>query len=173
MTKLRPPLSFELALTKIAGVIGWDASARIADTATSTVRAWSDQDVAAGVRLDAALKLDAAYLAAGGEAPAPMLQCYITRLEAETAEATACKIELARCAGEAAREGGEAVAAVIAAAQPGACDRTIARAELETEEAIRAHTKTLATLRAGRGGDVKRGGGSEGAAAAPPLGGEQ
>jgi hypothetical protein len=87
-----------------------------------------------------------------------MPQCYLTCLEAEVAVATACKLELAKKAGKAAIESGQATAAVIAAAQPGACDRTIARAELETEEAIAAHTDTLATLRAGRRGDVESGG---------------
>jgi hypothetical protein len=166
--KPRPPVSFELALTKVAAVIGWDEAGRIVDNAPSTVRAWSDQDVAAGIRLDAALKLDTAYKAAGGEGPPPMLQCYLTRLEADVALATSCKIELALKAGKAAKEGGEAIAAVIAAAQPGACEKTIARAELETEEAIAAHTDTLATLRAGRRGNVESGGCVEGDAAARP-----
>ena len=150
MTKLRAPLTFELALTKIAAVIGWARAAEIVGQSERTVRGWSEPDTSAGITLKAALQLDIAYVAAGGEGPPPMLQCYQTRIETDTAIATADKIALARQAATAAKEGGEAIAAVIMAAQPGASDQEVARAELEVEESIAAQTAALATLRAGR-----------------------
>ena len=145
MTKLRPALSFELALAKIAGLIGWDKASDIVGQRERTVRNWSDPDTQAGVRLDAALKLDIAYRAAGGEG-APMFQCYALRLEADCAEAMACKDALAASAGEAAREAGEATAALIAASRPGATEADRQIAIRETEEAIGAFTASLAKL---------------------------
>ncbi|TMJ19005.1 MAG: hypothetical protein E6G92_04115 [Alphaproteobacteria bacterium] len=154
MTKRRAPLTFELALTKIAGVIGWQVAAEIVGQSERAVRNWSDPDAAAGIRLDAALKLDVAYRSAGGDG-FPLLQCYSLRLEADTAEACADLALLNHKIAKAAREGGEAIAAVIAAAQPGATDSALAIAEAELEESIAASTDTLATLRAGRTGKVQ------------------
>lgn len=153
MTKRRAPLTFELALTKIAGVIGWAKVAEIVGQAERTVRNWSDPDTSAGITLDAALKLDVAYAAAGGDG-APMHQCFTTRLKADTADACATVEALSRCAATAAKESGEANAALFAVTRPGATDADFAIAERELEESISASTNTLATLRAGRRGDV-------------------
>ena len=171
MTKRRPPLTAELALTEVAVLIGWDRVAEIAGQAERTVRNWSDPDTGpaagASITMDVALALDVAFRVAGGEG-APMLQYYSTRLEADTVEASADRIALARHAAQAAKEGGEAIAAVIAAAMPGASPQELARAELELVESIAAQTNTLATLRAGRRGDVQSGARERGQAGARP-----
>lgn len=151
VTKVRPALSFELALWTVAGKIGWPRVVEITGKADSTVRNWSDPDTSAAISLDDALKLDVAYRAAGGEG-APFGECYNLRLDADTAEATADSQALCRAAGELARKNGEAIEAAIAAAVPGASDKVIARAELEAEEAGHAVTRMLATLRARRNG---------------------
>jgi len=149
MTKRRAPLTFERALSRVAGTIGWSTAADIVGKAENTVRNWSDPDTSAGVTLEAALKLDLAYRQAGGEG-APLLQCYALRLEADydaaCPDARALTVASARCA----KEGGEAVEATALASLPGASDAELARAELELEEAIAAQTHALATVRAKR-----------------------
>lgn len=176
MTKERPPLTVELALTKIAVAIGWDQVAAIAGQCERTVRNWSDPDTtpkaADAISLELALKLDVAFRVAGGDG-APMLQCYATRLDTETADAVADKVALARQAAKAAKEGGEAIAAVIAAAMPGASEQELARAEIELEESIAAQTNIVATLRAGRKGRGAMGADREGTTGARPGEGNQ
>lgn len=145
MTKTRAPLTFERALIRIADVLGWERIAEITKKDVRTVRNWSDPDTTASVTLDVAELLDVAYQAAGGEG-APFLQCYALRLEKAVAVAS-CDAELRMTrAAEAVKESGEAGAALVMAARPGAtpADRAIARRE--TEEAIRALTNTLSTL---------------------------
>ncbi len=146
MTKRRPPCSFENALTKIAGIIGWPRAAQIVGQAERTVRNWSDPDTGAGINLDAALALDVAYQAAGGDGT-PILQCYVTRLQADTRDALFSSDAIAHAAARTAKEGGEAVAAAIAAARPGATAADFVVAEREIEESIVAQTDTLAAIR--------------------------
>lgn len=145
MTKLRAPCSFENALAKIAGVIGWEAAARIAGQSERCVRNWSDPDTEAGIRLDAALKLDVAYRAAGGDG-APMFQCYALRLEAETEAACADSAALCQATALAAKEAGEAVSALVMASRPGASHSDRVVAARETEEALGALTSSLSLL---------------------------
>lgn len=146
MTKLRPPLSFELALTKVAGLIGWPRVAEIVGQGERAVRNWSDPDAAAGIRMDAAEKLDIAFQEAGGSG-APFLECYATRLKSAMSNAFGSAEAIAEAAALAAKEGGEAIAASIAAAQPGACRRVFDDATRELEEGIESLTKTLAAIR--------------------------
>lgn len=171
MTKVRHPLTFERAITIIAGAIGWERAAEIAGVADRTIRRWSEPDGWGELPLKSALALDLEYRRAGGDG-APLLQCYATLLETESLSITADRARLQALIGRAAKEGGEALDAAIQACLPGADDRTIARAELELEESIRASTDTLATLRAGRRGEVQNGSGSEGKAGSVPGEGE-
>lgn len=82
MTKLRPPASFELALTRIAGYLGWEECARIVDRSERCVRNWSDPDIAEFPTIAQAFALDAAYCAAGG-GPASFHRTYALRLDIE------------------------------------------------------------------------------------------
>lgn len=145
MTKTRPPVSFELALSKIAGLIGWEQIAAICKRSQRAVRNWGDKDATECIRIDQALALDVAYRQAGGDG-APILETYVLLLEQEALKASFCTEALARAASVAAKEGGEATAALIQASRPGAsrADREIARRE--TQEAIEGFTSALAQL---------------------------
>lgn len=160
MTKERAPLTIERAIVRIESLLGWARMAEIAGKEERTVRNWSDPDTGATIPLGVAIKLDVAYRAAGGDG-APLFQCYALRLEADTAEACADSRRLVELTALAAKEGGEAIAAFIVAAQPGATPQLKARAELEAEEAISALTATLTQFRAGGRelGDVQSPGG--------------
>lgn len=147
MTKERNALTFERAMTNVAAKIGWEEAARLVGRTERAVRNWSDPDTSAQVTLDHALQLDVAFLAAGGEC-APFLEVYRTRLEADLAIATGCLSELNQSIALGAKEGGEAIAAAIVAAQPGASDHDLRRAEVEIEESISAKTGLLARIRA-------------------------
>ncbi|WP_069337178.1 hypothetical protein [Sphingobium yanoikuyae] len=145
MTKIRPALSFGLALTKVAGVIGWHGCAKICRRSERTLRNWSDDEAEGGITLDKARTLDLAYRAAGGVG-APFLECYALSLETMSVQITACSQALSRAASDASKETGEAMAALIMAARPGATrrDREVARKELE--EGISSLTGALAQL---------------------------
>lgn len=147
MTKLRPPLTFENALTKVAAVLGWPKTAEIVGQAERTVRNWSEPDTTARISLDAAKRLDVAYQAAGGDG-APFLQCYATQVSAELLAVHADRHDLVAGAARASKESGEAIAATLAAAHPAATAADIAIAEREIEEAIEAKTSILARVRA-------------------------
>ncbi|MFN3387467.1 MAG: hypothetical protein ACK40O_00935 [Allosphingosinicella sp.] len=149
MTKLRAPLTFDLALERVAGVVGWSRVAEILGVAYRTVRDWTDPDttpdVGCSVTLAKAVQLDVDYRAAGGEG-APMLQCFALLVETSLADACVSAVERARAAAKAAKENGEALQAQILASLPGACPGTIQIARRETEEAISAQVEVLTTL---------------------------
>jgi len=149
VTKLRAPLTFENALTKVAADIGWARVAEIVGQAERTVRNWSEPDTTASISLEAALKLDVAYVAAGGEDP-PFARCYATRLNLESLAACPGREELLASAARAAKEAGEAVAASLTASHPRAGRPDYAIAERELEEALAAYTNLLAALKARR-----------------------
>jgi hypothetical protein len=149
VTKRRPPLTFENALTKTAAIIGWEEVARILGLAERTVRRWSEPDTTASITLEAALKLDIAVIDAGGD-EAPFLLCYATRVDMESLAASPGRDALIAAAAEAARESGEAVAAALTAARPGASEADIILAERELEESIAAKTRLLKAVRAAR-----------------------
>lgn len=145
MTKLRPPLSFHQAITRIGGRLGWERCAEIVGQAERTVRNWSDPATNALPRLDDALLLDAAYRA-DGAGEAPILAVYGLKLEAELLVPGEAG-ELADAAACVAKETGEAVAALVQAAKPGAPDAARVIAEKETEEAIASLSGALLKLK--------------------------
>lgn len=147
MTKRRAALTFENALTKVAGLLGWDEVARICGQAPRTVRNWSEPDTTASITLQACLDLDVAWHAAGGDG-APFLDCYATRLQVESYQAVPGREALIASAARAAKESGEAVSATLIAAHPGARPIDFAIAEQEIEETILALHGQLAALRA-------------------------
>jgi hypothetical protein len=149
VTKLRAPVTFENALTVVAGVIGWARVAEICGVAERTARNWSEPDTTAGITLEAALRLDVALHAAGGEG-APFFRCYATRLDVESLAACPGREALIAGAAVASKESGEAVAASLVATKPGARSIDFALAERELEEAIAAKTNLLAAVRARR-----------------------
>jgi len=146
MTKRRAPLTYELALTKVAGLIGWPRTAEILGFAERTVRNWSDPDTSAEIRAGAMEQLDIEYQQAGG-AGAPFLEVYATRLKTALANTLGSAEAIAAATEIAAKESGEAVAAAIRAARPDANDADYASAERELEESIAAKTVALAAIR--------------------------
>ena len=146
MTKRRAALTYELALTKVAGLIGWPRCAEILAVAERTVRNWSDPDAAANIRMDAAEALDVAWQQGGGNG-APFLEVYATRLKAALVDCLGSAEAIADAAAAAAKEGGEAVSWAIRASRPDATEADYAAAEREIEEAIEANTGALAAIR--------------------------
>lgn len=149
MTKLRSPVSPEQALARVAGVIGWARTSEILDRGESALRKWSNPDSGPApgehITLAKANELDDAYRAEGGEGR-PFLQYMVLAAETREIDASASRDELARAAGIAAKEAGDATLTAIAAAQSGD-DRDLAIAERECEEAIAASTHQLAVIR--------------------------
>lgn len=137
MTKLRAPASIDAALARIAGQLpdGWAAMAAVARRAPRTVRNWGDPDTPEQIPLDAAIALDLAYQAAGGIG-APLYETYTMQLELPASERFASRHQLARLAAEYIRESGEAGAALVNAAQPGADHLEFRAAEREVLEAL-------------------------------------
>lgn len=145
MTKLRAPVSIELAITRAAAILGWEQAASVADQAERTVRNWSDPDTQAEISLKAAVRLDAACMAADGIAP--FRETYQLLLDGASAEASADLRRLAENAATVAKEAGEAVSSMIMAARPGASETDRLVAARDAEEAIVALSRTLPDLR--------------------------
>jgi len=150
MTKRRPPVSFEDAVTKIAGVLLWPEVSRILDRGERAARNLGDPDAQPaagdGITLNQARALDAAYRRAGGTY-APMLHAYALQLEAEVAAATADCTAIAMAGAEHAKEAGEAVQATVAASLPGASELILANAERQLEEDVASATHALGLVR--------------------------
>ncbi len=145
MTKPRAPLSVEQALARIAGLIGYDSMSTVTGRCPGHIRAWGDPDRDDQIPLDKAIALDCAYISAGGD-DAPLYAAYTHKLELAALERFACGIQLARHAADVIRECGEAGAALVLAAQPGACDKTRANAEREVTEALEKLKRALPML---------------------------
>ncbi|SFR79696.1 hypothetical protein [Sphingomonas jatrophae] len=150
MTKPLQPLTFENALARIASLIGWASCAQITGASERTVRSWSERDIPGRVRLDAALALDSAWIAAGGDG-APLLECYALRVEADSVAVRACTDALRRHAIDVIRANADAEAALVAATAPGATAADFIVAEREVEEAHSELAGVLPHLRAAAG----------------------
>lgn len=149
MTKRRHALTFENALSKVAGHIGWTKVSEICGQAERTVRNWSDPDTTASISLESALQLDVEFHKAGGQG-APFLVCYATRVDAERLASCPGVEALIAAAAQAARESGEAIAAALKAARPEADHADFSIAERELEESLAALNHSLAAVRARR-----------------------
>lgn len=145
MTKVRAPLTFDNALARIAGLIGWAEMARVVGQAEKTVRNWGDPDTGQQPTINAAVKLDIAYQAAGG-AGAPMHETYSLLLEQSRAEVFADQIELGLRTCDVIREVSEAEEALVRASLPGATEQDRVNALRQVEEGIGSLTSTLPLL---------------------------
>jgi hypothetical protein len=143
VTKVREPLTYQLTLTKVAALIGWDNCGAICGVSERSVRNWSDHDCQTEIRMIDGERLDKAYLAAGGTY-APFHHLLELRLEIAVRDASAR--ELTSVAASAAKESGEALSALIGAAQNVGCRDTRRNARREVEEAIASLTDGLAAL---------------------------
>lgn len=156
MTHHRAPLTIDAALARIAGQLtgGWTEMAEVTERSESLVRAWGNPERREQIPLADAVRLDLAYRRAGGDG-APLYETYGCQLEHAGMFQFANEIALGRLAATAIREGGEAHAALVLAAQPGV-DNKHHRATLrEVDEAIaslqsaRLHVAALAGLATG------------------------
>ena len=143
MTKLREPLTYQHTLMTIARLIGWDRCAAICGVrSVETVRLWSDPDCETEIRMIDAERLDRAFIEYGGD-HAPFHRLHALRLDIADREAAAhCLAELA---GTAARETGEAIAALIMAKSTTDA-RTLRQARKEVHEAVDILLDGLAAL---------------------------
>jgi hypothetical protein len=133
VTKRREPLTYQATLTTVANLIGWDRCAAICGVRSErTVRYWSDPDCETEIRMIDAERLDRAYLDHGGD-HAPFHRLHALRLDIAGRDAP--DLCLAGLAGDAAKETGEAIAAMIAASTVGD-QRSIRRAKKEIQEGI-------------------------------------
>ena len=148
MSKLRPPLSFEQAMHRIAGVVTWDGMASALGLTESAVRKKGDPDCPGSLSYEEAHRLDLAYHVAGGDG-FPLHEAYALRLQISISESMASAADLVRAAGKAAKESGEAIEAILAASEPGASAFTREAARREGEEAIQALTSAVGKIGAG------------------------
>ncbi|MCA1199162.1 hypothetical protein K9B35_14385 [Sphingomonas sp. R647] len=152
MTKVRPPLSINAALDRIAGLVegGWLAMGDAIGKAERTVRNYGDPDTPEEISARDAITLDILFQQNGGEG-APIFQTYALQLEIDRADVFATQAEIARRVQISIVEGAEAAQAAIACALPGATDADFATAIREQVDAISANTDTLAALKKGAG----------------------
>lgn len=115
MTLQRDPMSVGAAVTKIAGELGWDVCADIAQVTEGTVRNWSNDRSRQTPPLAAAMRLDAAYVAETGREP-PLMSAYAAFLDI-TSRPTADIEVIAAITQSASKEGGEGVSALVAVIQ--------------------------------------------------------
>jgi len=135
LTLAREPLSFPRAITKIAAVIDYPDMARVIGRSESLTRKWSHPARKAFPTLAQAVAIDGAYVAAGGDGT-PLLEAYAQQLDVAIGREIACQLALSAAVAVAAKEFGEAVAASLAVARPGAPNQgAVFHALNESEEA--------------------------------------
>ena len=137
MTHLRAPRTYDEAVTRIAGAIGWDQVATLTGRTERTVRFWSQPNCKTVPTIGQAQALDAAYVAAGGQG-APYLEAYEFQLGLQMQRQEACTRELLAEIALATKECGEAISASLGVVQSNASPLTAHRAAAEVEQAARA-----------------------------------
>lgn len=141
----RKPTTFALALHDIAGVLGWDGCAEVLGKSESHVRKLGAPDTEREISLRDAVRLDKAYLLAGGEG-CPLLECYALKVGMQMPVRQISASTLLAGASKAAKESGEAVAAAIEAAGDMSDPKARTRAAREIEEAITEMTRLLTSI---------------------------
>lgn len=137
MTQLRAPRTYPEAITRIAGVIGWDRVRQITGRAERSVRYWSQPNCKTVPPIDQAQRLDAAYIAEGGQG-SPFFDAFEFQLGLQIARQEACTRELLAEIAIATKECGDAIAAALGVVSSNASPRSAHRAFAEAEEAARA-----------------------------------
>ncbi|PKP92255.1 MAG: hypothetical protein CVT77_09530 [Alphaproteobacteria bacterium HGW-Alphaproteobacteria-16] len=143
MTKRREPLTYQHTLEMVATAIGWERAGALCGVTGRAVRNWSDHDCEQEIRMIDAERLDRAFMEQGGTY-APFHRLLSLRLEIASRETESR--DLATHAATAAKESGEAIAAMIAVS--GNLDDPTARREArrELQQAIDAMTDGIAAL---------------------------
>lgn len=147
MTKLRAPLSTDAAIVRIAGQLpgGFEELGRVLGMSAGHLRNCSDPDKREEISFPKAIEADLAYRAAGGQG-SPLFETFAHQLDEAGALRFAGQHALARHVEVVAREAGEAVASLIAASRPDACNRTFENARHEGREALASLQKALLLL---------------------------
>lgn len=147
MTKVRPPLSIDGALGRIAGQLpgAWTEMAQTVGRHESTVRRWGDHDASEQIPLPAAIALDIAYQRAGGDGR-PLFETYALQVQVAREQAFSDELELVRRACALIREGAQAEEAMVLASLPSATDVDRAKAIRELEDVARVVTSAIALL---------------------------
>jgi hypothetical protein len=154
MTNIRAPRTFAHAMTRVAGLLGYERCCKIVRKSDRTVRYWSEERSTKRPTIVQALQLDVAYRLAGGEG-SPFLDTFIHQSDVTIEAATACHRALAGDIATFARESGEAIAAGLAVTNSNASTRDIIRAVAEVEQvesaltAIRRRLASFVTFGAG------------------------
>lgn len=141
MTKRRPPLTPYRALSRIADLIGWDGCAVVCQKSESTMHKYADQDAEREISLRDAMRLDAAFQREGGDG-APLFEAYAARLEIER-QGVHEPDSMVGIARDAAREGGEAIDAMLGLLSGGNAQAALK----EVEEALSSFTRAAAALK--------------------------
>jgi len=113
MTKLRDPVSIENTLYRVLGRVSIERAAELTGRGEHYLRACTDPDKREILSMRDAEVLDLEYHAATGEG-FPLYEAYGRRLDTARADRFADAASLGRLGGLLAKEGGEAVAALIA-----------------------------------------------------------
>jgi len=150
MTKVRPPLTVERAMVRVADVIGYDGMAAAISSddkavSESTVRNWSNPDTPERCPLECAAAFDLAFQNAGGEG-SPMLEWLERAIDQGRRTSFADRFHLGRLLRTVIKEGSEAEIALLTSSLPGATEKDDARAAAEIEEAIAALQQSLAAV---------------------------
>lgn len=147
VTKLRPPLSIDGALGRIAGQLpgAWAEMAKLVDRHQSTVRRWGDHDAEEQIPLPAAIILDIAYQRAGGDGT-PLFDTYALQVQVAKEQAFSSQLELARRACTLIKEGAEAEEAMVLASLPSATELDRVKAVRELEDVVRVATNAIAMI---------------------------
>ncbi len=148
MTKLRPPVSIENTLYRVLGELGIEVAATVTGREQGYLRGLSDQDRREQLTVRDMIALDLACHEAG-DPTFPFYETVGLLLKEAGAERFADAAAIGRHAQVTARESGEALAAIMAAAIAAGSDpKAIDHALRETEEAYGAFGDVIATLRA-------------------------
>ncbi|WP_294353828.1 hypothetical protein [uncultured Sphingomonas sp.] len=146
MTKQRPPVSIENTLYRVLGELGIDRAAGVTGREAHYLRGLSDHDRREQLTVRDMIALDVACREAG-DPTFPFYETVGLLLKEASAERLADAAAIGRHAQVTARESGEALAAIMAAAIAAGTDpKLIDNALREAEEAHGAFADVIATL---------------------------
>ena len=149
MTKRRDPLTPYRALCDVEELLGWDGIAGVTRKAISYLRKLSDPDAGRAITVQDAIRLDAAFLRAGGIGT-PFLEAHTAQIELLVTEADPVPVSpLLSAISIAAKEIGEAVAAAIDLASHAEDPKARQTAVKEAEEGVAAMLALLTTIKRG------------------------
>lgn len=146
MTKLRPPLSIEAALSDVIDAIGMDAAIAATGRTKHYLRGLSDPDKRERLTCADAIALDAAHHTALGTRPIHDMMGL--KLDARAADAESCVDRLFASTIEAMKESSEADVALFEATRPGASRATRQTAMRELVQSLNARRRQIPILRA-------------------------